>query len=97
MQSTFKNNKLAAFSSPLARSFIASGTSYCPALSHASASELFLCVINAFLVEIGLINSTNKVSASAPSKNSLSAFMDEEITDLLEIVRKRMKVEFFFL
>ena len=91
MQSKFENNKCAAFSFPLARSFIAYGILYCPDLSHASTSALLLCIVNAFLIEIWLRISTHKISANAPSKNALSTFMGKESMNLLEIARQKMK------
>ena len=66
----FKNTKRTTFTSPLARSVIATGLSSCPALSNTIATTMFLYAIQAFLCEIGSDILIEKVVAACPGKDA---------------------------
>ena len=72
MRKKFLNKKQTSFKNKIARSFIESGITAAPALSHLAASTLITCCINAFLIEIGVKIDPEKVAASCPGKDALN-------------------------
>ena len=49
--------------------------SHAPTLSNNSASMLFTCFINLFLVEIGVDIPKSNIDAESPTKNTLPAML----------------------
>ena len=76
----FLNNKRTAFNNDLSQSFIASGIPSCLGLSNIGASIIFACIINAFLIELGLKLYSNKVAAYYSSKDFFANIIKDEDT-----------------
>ena len=85
------NTKYTSFSSPLSRSFIATGLSSAPGLSHSSATTLFACTVQALLIEFGLCISPEKIVAACPGKDAFARILEDEAADILSIVRNRLQ------
>ena len=86
----FKNTKRTALPSPLARSMIATWVSSCHALSNTSAATILLCVIQAFLCEVGIDAPIEKVVAACSGKDAFQSTFHDEAVDILSLMRRRM-------
>ena len=85
------NAKQTSFSSPLSRSFIATGLSSTPGLSHSSVTALFACTVQALLIEVGFHVSLEKIVAAFPRKDTFARMPQDEAADVLSIVRNRVR------
>ena len=91
MRKKFLNKKQTSFNNKLARSFIASGITAAPALSHLAAFTLITSCINVFLIEIEVKLDPEKIAASCPGKDTLNEILDTEGVNTLVLMRSRMK------
>ena len=58
---------------------------------------LFSCLLNAFLVEIGVNTPASNVTGCCPGRKTLASIIDEEAVNSLSIIRESMKgCEIFF-
>ena len=52
---------------------------------------LFSCLLNAFLVEIGVDVHASNVAGYCPGRKTLASIIDEEVACSLAIIRERIK------
>ena len=93
----FKNKKRAASTNPKSRLFITTGLSHAPALLQNSTSISFACFLNTFLVEIGIDIDPSNAASCCSLKDVLASMFESESSNLLAIIRNRMKGHKVFL
>ena len=87
MLSKFKNCTRVVHTNPDSQAFITVGLSYCPSFSSNSSAILFPCIVNTFLLDVGVSVDLSQVVTSFPDRNSLSSMLDEEGIHILAISR----------